>query len=67
VRRRSCHPGDHCRGRDELCSGVGPGAGLLPCAAACGLGLAWARVRIAAIAAEQRLPELWQIAIRSWL
>lgn len=40
---------------------------LLVCAAAYGFGLAWAGVRIAARAGEQRLPELCQVAIRSTL
>lgn len=40
---------------------------LLVCAAAYGLLLAWAGVRIAALAAEQKLPELAQIAIRTKL
>jgi ABC-2 type transport system permease protein len=38
---------------------------LLLCAAAYGLALAWIGVRIAARAAEDRLPELCQIALRS--
>jgi ABC-2 type transport system permease protein len=37
---------------------------LLPCAAVYGFALAWAGVRIAAIAAEGRLPELCQVALR---
>ncbi len=40
---------------------------LLPCAAAYGFALAWIGVRIAAIAAQQKLPELCQVAIRSKL
>ena len=40
---------------------------LAACAAAYGLALAWAGVRIAARAAEGRLPELCQVAIRSRL
>jgi hypothetical protein len=40
---------------------------LVLCAAAYGFALAWAGVLIAAQAAEQRLPELSQIAIRSKL
>lgn len=40
---------------------------LLLCAAGYGLALAWAGVRIAARAAEGKLPELCQIAIRSKL
>jgi ABC-2 type transport system permease protein len=40
---------------------------LIACGAVYGLALAWAGVRIAAQAAEQRLPELTQIAIRSKL
>jgi hypothetical protein len=40
---------------------------LLVCAAAYGFALAWAGVRIAARAAEDRLPELCQVAIRSKL
>jgi ABC-2 type transport system permease protein len=40
---------------------------LLACAAAYGLALAWAGVRIAAAAAMSRLPELCQIAVRSQL
>jgi ABC-2 type transport system permease protein len=38
---------------------------LLVCAAAYGLGLAWAGVQIAARLAQERLPELCQIAVRS--
>jgi ABC-2 type transport system permease protein len=38
---------------------------LVACAAAYGLALAWAGVRIAASAAVDRLPELCQVAIRS--
>ena len=38
---------------------------LLACAAGYGIALAWAGVRIAAVAAEQRLPELCQVAMRS--
>jgi hypothetical protein len=38
---------------------------LLPCAAVYGFALAWAGVQIAARAAEGRLPELCQIAVRS--
>ncbi len=38
---------------------------LLPCAAAYGFALAWAGVQIAARMAEEKLPELCQIAIRS--
>jgi ABC-2 type transport system permease protein len=40
---------------------------LLPCAAVYGFALAWSGVRIAASAAERKLPELCQIAIRSKL
>jgi ABC-2 type transport system permease protein len=40
---------------------------LVVCAAAYGLGLAWAGVSIAARTAEQRLPEIIQIAVRSKL
>ena len=40
---------------------------LVLCAAGYGLVLAWIGVRIAARAAEQRLPELYQIAVRSKL
>jgi ABC-2 type transport system permease protein len=40
---------------------------LIVCSAVYGFALAWAGVRIAAQAAEQRLPELTQIAIRSKL
>ena len=40
---------------------------LLGCAAAYGFGLIWAGVRLAAIAAEQKLPELCQVALRSQL
>ncbi len=40
---------------------------LLLCAAAYGFALAWVGVRIAAVAAEGRLPELCQVAIRSKL
>jgi ABC-2 type transport system permease protein len=40
---------------------------LVLCSAAYGLALAWAGVRIAARAAEGKLPELCQIAIRSKL
>jgi ABC-2 type transport system permease protein len=40
---------------------------LLACAAAYGFALAWAGVRIAARAAEDRLPELCQVAMRSKL
>jgi ABC-2 type transport system permease protein len=40
---------------------------LVLCAAGYGLALAWAGVGIAARAAEQKLPELYQIAIRSKL
>jgi ABC-2 type transport system permease protein len=40
---------------------------LVLCAAGYGLALAWAGVRIAARAAEQKLPELYQIAVRSKL
>ena len=40
---------------------------LVPCAAAYGFGLAWIGVRIAARAAERKLPELCQIAVRSKL
>jgi hypothetical protein len=36
-------------------------------AAGYGLALAWAGVRIAAVAAEQKLPELCQVALRSKL
>jgi hypothetical protein len=40
---------------------------LVLCAAGYGLVLAWIGVRIAARAAEQKLPELYQIAVRSKL
>jgi ABC-2 type transport system permease protein len=40
---------------------------LLVCAAVYGFALAWAGVRIAAIAAEKKLPELCQTAVRSKL
>jgi ABC-2 type transport system permease protein len=40
---------------------------LVLCAAGYGLGLAWIGVRIAARAAEQKLPELCQVAVRSKL
>ncbi|MFI5066448.1 MAG: hypothetical protein ACHP9Z_21070, partial [Streptosporangiales bacterium] len=40
---------------------------LLVCAAGYGLVLAWAGVRVAALAAAPRLPELYQIAVRSKL
>ena len=40
---------------------------LVPCAAAYGVALAWIGVRIAASAAERKLPELCQIAVRSKL
>jgi len=40
---------------------------LLPCAAAYGFGLAWIGVQVAARAAEGKLPELCQVAIRSQL
>ena len=40
---------------------------ILLCAAGYGIALAWTGVRIAARAAEQRLPELYQIAARSKL
>ena len=40
---------------------------LVPCAAASGFALAWIGVRIAASAAEDRLPELCQVAARSKL
>ena len=40
---------------------------LVPCAAAYGFALAWIGVRIAASAAEDRLPELCQVAARSTL
>jgi len=40
---------------------------LLPCAAAYGFALAWAGVRLAANAAEGRLPELCQVALRGEL
>jgi ABC-2 type transport system permease protein len=40
---------------------------LLLCAAGYGLALAWIGVRIAARVADQRLPELFQIAVRSKL
>ena len=40
---------------------------LVVCAAGYGLALAWIGVRIAAREAEQRLPDLYQIAIRSKL
>lgn len=38
---------------------------LVLCAAGYGIALAWIGVRIAARAAEHRLPELCQIAVRS--
>jgi len=38
---------------------------LVLCAAGYGIALAWIGVRIAAREAEQRLPDLYQIAIRS--
>jgi ABC-2 type transport system permease protein len=48
---------------------IGPAAVRIPALAACaatyGLALAWAGVRIAARAAEGKLPELCQVAIRS--
>ena len=44
-----------------------PDAGTAACGAAYGLVLALAGVRIAAVAAERRLPELAQVAIRSKL
>jgi len=40
---------------------------LVACAAVYGLGLAWVGVLIAARAAEQKLPELYQIAVQSKL
>ena len=40
---------------------------LVLCAAGYGIALAWIGVRIAARAAEQRLPDLYQIAVRSKL
>ncbi len=40
---------------------------LLPCAAVYGFGLAWIGVRVAARAAEDKLPELCQVAIASKL
>jgi len=40
---------------------------LLVCAAAYGAALAWIGMRIAARAAEGRLPELCQVAIRTKL
>ena len=40
---------------------------LVACGAAYGFGLAWTGVLVAARAAEQRLPELYQIAVRSKL
>jgi hypothetical protein len=40
---------------------------LLVCSAAYGLALAWIGVRIAAQAAERRVPELCQVALRSKL
>jgi ABC-2 type transport system permease protein len=40
---------------------------LFGCAAAYGLGLAWLGVRVAAIAAEGKLPELCQVAMRTSL
>jgi hypothetical protein len=40
---------------------------LLCCAVLYGFGLLYAGVRLAAIAAEQKLPELCQIALRSEL
>ncbi len=40
---------------------------LLLCAAGYGLAVAWIGVRIAAAAAEHRLPELYQVAVRSKL
>ena len=40
---------------------------LLVCSAAYGLVLAWLGVRLAAVAAEQKLPELCQVALRSKL
>jgi hypothetical protein len=40
---------------------------LVLCAAGYGIALAWSGVRIAARAAEQRLPDLYQIAVRSKL
>ena len=40
---------------------------LVVCAAGYGLALAWAGVQGAAAAAEQKLPELYQIAVRSEL
>jgi hypothetical protein len=40
---------------------------LIACGAVYGLGLAWIGVLTAARAAEQKLPELYQIAVRSKL
>ena len=40
---------------------------LVLCAAGYGLALAWIGVRIAARAAEHKLPELCQVAVRSKL
>jgi hypothetical protein len=40
---------------------------LVACAVVYGLGLAWIGVLTAARAAEQKLPELYQIAVRSKL
>jgi hypothetical protein len=40
---------------------------LVVCAAGYGLALAWAGARIAARAADRRLPELYQLAARSKL
>jgi hypothetical protein len=40
---------------------------LVLCAAGYGIALAWIGVRVAARAAQQRLPELCQIAFRSKL
>jgi hypothetical protein len=45
--------------------GRGPDTTLIICSAAYGLALAWAGVQIAAREAEDRLPELCQIAVRS--
>jgi hypothetical protein len=40
---------------------------LVLCAAGYGIALVWIGVRVAARAAEQKLPELCQIAVRSKL
>jgi ABC-2 type transport system permease protein len=54
-----------------MLTGSDPAAVRMPvlvlCAAGYGLALTWAGVRIAAQAAEQKLPELYQIAVRSQL